>query len=91
VSCDLLLPSARVCFLPFEQFIEQQMVGLQDSILEHLHHHTLSNMLSNRISGPIVFEFYHVLALEQAFDLQLNQPSQPFNYLCHFFFTMFQM
>jgi hypothetical protein len=35
---------------PFEQLIEQQMVQLQDSILEHLHHHTFSNIISNRIS-----------------------------------------
>jgi len=34
-----------VCLTPFEQFIAQQMIHLQDFILEHLHHHTLSNML----------------------------------------------
>jgi hypothetical protein len=37
-------------FLSFEQLIGQQMVQLQDSILECLHHHTLSNILSNGIS-----------------------------------------
>jgi len=36
-----------MCLLPFEQLIEQQKVQLQDSILEPLHHHTLSNMLAN--------------------------------------------
>jgi hypothetical protein len=35
---------ARACLFPFEQFIEEQMVQLQNSILERLHHHTLSNM-----------------------------------------------
>jgi hypothetical protein len=35
---------------PFEQLIEQQMVRLQDSIVEHLHHHTLSNILFDGIS-----------------------------------------
>ncbi len=48
-TCDLLPPPAHACFLPFEQFIRQQMVQLQNSILEHLHHHTFSNMFSKRI------------------------------------------
>jgi hypothetical protein len=48
-TCDLLLPATRVCLLPFEQLIKQQMVHLQDSILKHLHHHILSNMLSDKI------------------------------------------
>jgi hypothetical protein len=43
-TCDLLPPLACVSFPPFKQFIEQQMVQFQDSISEHLHHHTLSNM-----------------------------------------------
>jgi hypothetical protein len=50
VTCDLLPPLARVYFLPFEQFIEQQMVQLQNSISKRLHHHTFSNMFSNKIS-----------------------------------------
>jgi hypothetical protein len=41
---------ARVCFPPFEQLTKQQMVQLQDSISEGLHHHTLFNMLSNKTS-----------------------------------------
>ncbi len=49
-TCDLLSPPACVCFLPFKQAIEQQMVQLQDSILEHLHHHALSNMLFDKTS-----------------------------------------
>jgi hypothetical protein len=44
-----LPPLAWARLPPFEQFIEQQMVHLQDSILEHLHHHTLSNMLDDMI------------------------------------------
>jgi hypothetical protein len=40
VTCDLLSPLARTCFL-LEHFIKQQMVQLQDSILMRLHHHTL--------------------------------------------------
>jgi hypothetical protein len=36
-------------FLPFEQLIGQQMVQFQDSILERLHDHTLSNMLFDGI------------------------------------------
>ncbi len=48
-TCDLLPPLARAWFFPFEQFIGQQMVQLQDSILEHLHHHALSNMFFNGI------------------------------------------
>jgi hypothetical protein len=46
-TCDLLPPLAHACFLPFEQFIGQQMVQFQDSILGRLHHHTLFNMFSN--------------------------------------------
>jgi hypothetical protein len=53
----------------FEQFIKQQMVKLQDSILEHLHHHTFSNMFSNKYLNPIMLEFYDVLALGWAFGL----------------------
>jgi hypothetical protein len=41
---------ACACLPPFEQLIGQQMVQLQDSILEHLDHHTHFNMLSDRIS-----------------------------------------
>jgi hypothetical protein len=48
VTCDLLPLVARACLPPFEQFIEQQMVQLQDFISKCLHHHTLSNMLSNK-------------------------------------------
>ncbi len=58
VTCNLLPSPTRTCFLPFEQFIGQQMVQLQDSILEHLHHHTLSNMLFDRL-----FEIYYVRIL----------------------------
>jgi hypothetical protein len=39
-----LPPPACACLLPFEQLIGQQMVQFQDSILEHLHHHTFSIM-----------------------------------------------
>jgi hypothetical protein len=49
-TCDLLPPLAHVCFLPFEQLIEQQMVQLQDSILEHLHRYTLFSMLFDMTS-----------------------------------------
>ncbi len=34
-----------MCLPPFEQFIGQQMIHLQDFISEHLHHQTLFNML----------------------------------------------
>ncbi len=50
MTCDFLPPLARVCFPPFEQLIGKQPIQLQDSILERLHHHTLSNMLSDGIS-----------------------------------------
>jgi hypothetical protein len=51
VACNLLLPPTFV-FSSFEQFIKQQMIKLQDSILEHLHHHTFSNMFSSKIFKP---------------------------------------
>jgi hypothetical protein len=50
VACDLLPPLAYAYLHPFKQFIGQQMVQLQYSILECLRHHTLSNMLSDGTS-----------------------------------------
>ncbi len=47
-TCDYLPPPVRTCF-PLEHFIKQQMVQLQDSILKHLHHHTVSNILFDKI------------------------------------------
>ncbi len=47
-QCPFLL--ARVCFPPFEQLIGKQMVQLQDSILECLHHHTFSSMFFDKTS-----------------------------------------
>jgi hypothetical protein len=49
---------AHVCLFPFEQFIKQQMVHLQNSILEHLHHHTFFNMFFDGI-----FEAHHAQIL----------------------------
>ncbi len=43
---------------PCEQLIEQQMVQLQDSILERLHHHTFSSMFSDE-----TFEVHHAWIL----------------------------
>jgi hypothetical protein len=57
-TCDLLPPLARACLLPFEQLIKQQMVHLQDSILECLHHHTFPSMFFDRI-----FEDHHAYIL----------------------------
>jgi hypothetical protein len=48
-TCGLLLSPVCACLPLFEQPIEQQMVELQDSILERLHHHTLFNMFFNKI------------------------------------------
>jgi hypothetical protein len=47
---QILIALAHSCLPLFEQLIEQQMVQLQDSILERLHHHTLYSMLSDGIS-----------------------------------------
>jgi hypothetical protein len=58
VACDLIPPLARTCFLLFEQLIEQQIVQLQNSIPKCLHHHTLSNMLSDAI-----YETHHAQIL----------------------------
>ncbi len=63
MGCDLLSPLTRVCFLPFEQFIKQQMVQFENSILEHLHHHAFSILSLMRYLKPIVPKFYHVLPL----------------------------
>jgi len=48
-TCHLLPPLAWTCFPLFEELIGQQMVHFQDSILEHLHHHTFFSMFSNGI------------------------------------------
>jgi hypothetical protein len=48
VICDILPPLTHACLPPFEQFIEQQIVQLQDYTLEYLIYHTLSNMFSNK-------------------------------------------
>jgi hypothetical protein len=48
-TCDFLVPLTRMCLLLFKQLIGQQMVRFQNSILKCLHHHTFSNMLSDRI------------------------------------------
>jgi len=44
---------ASVCLLPFEQFIEDQMVQLQNSILKRLHHakHELTKLTMAQIWG----------------------------------------
>jgi hypothetical protein len=60
------------------------MVQLQDSISERLHHHTLCIMLFNG-----TFKVHHarisiVLAQGQAFSLQFDQFSWPFDYLPQF-------
>jgi hypothetical protein len=52
VTCDFLPPLVFMCFLPFEQVIEHQMVQLQSSIWDYLHHHTLFYMYSNERSKP---------------------------------------
>lgn len=39
----------HVCLLPFEQPIGQQIDQFQDSILKHLHHHTFSTMLFEKM------------------------------------------
>ncbi len=59
MACDLLPPSTCACLPPFEQLIGQQMVHLQYSILECLHHHTFSNMLS---SGTFVAHCTQILS-----------------------------
>ncbi len=50
MAWNFLLSSTYACFLPFEQFIEQQMFQLWNSNLECLHHHTFLNMFSDGIS-----------------------------------------
>jgi hypothetical protein len=52
-TCDVQPPPTYACLPPFEQLIGQQMVQLQNSISKHLHHHTLSNMLCERISESV--------------------------------------
>ncbi len=47
VTCDLLPPPTHACLPSFEQLIRQQMVQLQVSISECLHHHTLLSMFSD--------------------------------------------
>jgi hypothetical protein len=65
-TCDLLLPPTQACFPPFKQFIKQQMVHLQDSILERLQHQTFFNMFFNGI-----LEAHHAQILS-CFNLETN-------------------
>ncbi len=58
MTCDLLPPPSHACLIPFEQFIEQHMIQLQDSISEHLHHHTISSMFFDG-----TFEAHHAQIL----------------------------
>ncbi len=57
-ACDLLPPLTHVCLPPFEKFIRQQMVQLQDCISKHLHHHIIFNMLFDGI-----YEAHHAQTL----------------------------
>jgi hypothetical protein len=50
VACNFLPPPVHVCLFPFKQLIKEQIVQLQDSILECLHHHTFSSMLFDETS-----------------------------------------
>jgi hypothetical protein len=70
-TCDLLPPLVHTCLLPFEKFIMQQMVWLQDSISECLHHHTLFNMLFDRISEA------HCAWILSCYSLGAGTMSQP--------------
>ncbi len=87
VTCHLLPPLACACFLLFEQLSRQQMFQLKNSISECLHHHTLFNTFSDKIS-----EAHHVCILSccsPKLRLQFNQFSQPFNYFPWFFAQYF--
>jgi hypothetical protein len=46
---DLLLSPACACLPLFEQFIGQQMIRFQNSILKCLHHHNFSSILFDKI------------------------------------------
>ncbi len=61
------------------------MVQFQDSISKHLHLILFPTCFLIGHLKLIMPEFYHVMALGQAFGLQFDQFSQPFNYLPQFF------
>ncbi len=61
-TCDFLPPPARVCFLPFEQLIGQQMLNIKIpswSVCTIMPFFTCFSMGHLK---PIVLKFYHVLA-----------------------------
>jgi len=85
VACDLLSPLARACLPPFEQLIRQQMVQLQDSIMERLHHHTFSNMFFDGTFEAHVAQILSCFGPRVGLNLELKLSSQPFDYLLYFF------
>jgi hypothetical protein len=61
VTCDFLPLPTHVCFFPLEQFIEQQMGQLQNSISELCTVVPFLTCFSTRYLRPIMLKFYHVL------------------------------
>jgi len=90
-ACDLLLPLTFTCLLPFEQLIKQQMVWPQDSILERLHHHTLFNILFDKIFQTHCAQILSCFGPKVGFWLT-TQPTFPtFQLSSPSFCTMLQM
>jgi hypothetical protein len=88
---QILSGPTRACLPSFEQLIEQQMVQLQDSILECLHHHTLFSMLSDKI-----FKIHRAQILScygpRTIACLIVQPIFPsFQLASSIFFTTFQI
>jgi hypothetical protein len=79
-----------VCFF-FEQFIKQQMVRFQNSILEHLHHHTFFNMFFNRIHVAHRVQIWSCLGIGVDVCLIVWQVFPSFWLSSLIFFTMFWM
>jgi hypothetical protein len=90
-TCDLWPCPVHACLLPLKQFIGQQMVQLQDSILKRLHHHTLSSMLSDRISDAIMPKF--IMLWPNSGHLAYNSTNLPILLiiLSNFFSTTLRM
>jgi len=88
VACDLLPPSTHACIPLFKQFIEQQMVQIQNSILKCLHHHTLSNMLFDKIFKSHCALILSCFGLGASVWFTIRLIFSSFRLTSPFFFTM---
>jgi hypothetical protein len=88
MACDFLPPSTCACILLSKQLFKQQMVQFQNSILNCLHHHTLSNMLFDKISKAHCALILSCFGLGASAWFTIRLIFSSFQLTSPFFFTM---